>query len=210
MIVGVIADVREGALDAASKPTVYVPAEQVPNSFMYTVVRTERPAVDVANAYRRALRTLDPALPAMDVRLVSDVIGSTVRQRRLTAAVLGSFAITALVLAAIGLYGVVSYSVTQRTQEFGIRAAVGARSVDLMQLVLRQSAGLVLMGIVIGTALSAAAHRLVTTQLFGVSGSDPSVVALTAITVALVALTASAVPTIRASRIDPLEALRGE
>jgi putative ABC transport system permease protein len=133
-----------------------------------------------------------------------------VRQRRLTAAVLGSFAITALVLAAIGLYGVVSYSVTQRTQEFGIRAAVGARSVDLMQLVLRQSAGLVLMGIVIGTALSAAAHRLVTTQLFGVSGSDPSVVALTAITVALVALTASAVPTIRASRIDPLEALRGE
>jgi ABC-type antimicrobial peptide transport system permease subunit len=79
-----------------------------------------------------------------------------------------------------------------------------------MQLVLRQSAGLVLMGIVIGTALSAAAHRLVTTQLFGVSGSDPSVVALTAITVALVALTASAVPTIRASRIDPLEALRGE
>jgi len=209
-IVGVIADVREGALDAASKPTIYVPAEQVPNSFMYTVVRTERPTVDVANAYRRALRMLDPALPAMDVRLVSDVIGSTVRQRRLTAAVLGTFAITALVLAAIGLYGVVSYSVTQRTQEFGIRAAVGARSVDLMQLVLRQSAGLVLWGIVIGIALSAAAHRLVTAQLFGVTGSDPRVVALTAVTVALVALTASAVPTIRASRIDPLQALRGE
>jgi len=138
------------------------------------------------------------------------VIGSTVRQRRLTAAVLGTFAITALVLAAIGLYGVVSYSVTQRTQEFGIRAAVGARSVDLMQLVLRQSAGLVLWGIVIGIALSAAAHRLVTAQLFGVTGSDPRVVALTAVTVALVALTASAVPTIRASRIDPLQALRGE
>jgi predicted permease len=210
MVVGVIADVREGPLDAPSRPTVYVPAEQVKNSFMYTVVRTDRPEQDVATAYRRALRTLDPALPAMDERRVSDVIGSTVRQRRLTAAVLGSFAITALLLAAIGLYGVVSYSVAQRTQEFGIRAAVGARASDLMQLVLRQSAGFVLLGITIGVGLSAATRRLVAAQLFGVTGGDLNVLMLTAMLVAFVALAASAVPTLRASRIDPLDALRSE
>jgi putative ABC transport system permease protein len=177
---------------------------------MYTVVRTDRPEQDVATAYRRALGALDPALPAMDVRRVSDVIGSTVRQRRLTAAVLGSFAITALLLAAIGLYGVVSYSVAQRTQEFGIRAAVGARASDLMQLVLRQSAGFVLLGIAIGAGLSAATRRLVAAQLFGVTGGDLNVLMLTAMLVALVALAASAVPTLRASRIDPLDALRAE
>jgi len=187
-----------------------VPAEQVPNSFMYTVVRTDRSEQDVATAYRRALRAIDPALPAMDVRPVSDVIQSAVRQRRLTAAALGSFAITALLLAAIGLYGVVSYSVAQRTQEFGIRAAVGARAVDLMHLVLRQSAGFVLVGIAIGIGLSAATRRLVATQLFGVTGADPRVLILTAILVAFVALAASAVPTLRASRADPLDALRGE
>ncbi|HEX8945222.1 MAG TPA: ABC transporter permease [Gemmatimonadaceae bacterium] len=210
MVVGVIADVREGPLDAPSRPAVYVSAEQVPNSFMYTVVRTDRSEQDVATAYRRALRAIDAALPAMDVRPVSDVIQSTVRQRRLTAAVLGSFAITALLLAAIGLYGVVSYSVAQRTQEFGIRAAVGARAVDLVQLVLRQSAEFVAVGIAIGIGLSVAARRLIATQLFGVTSDDAGILTLTAMLVAFVALMASAVPTLRASRIDPVDALRAE
>ena len=126
-IVGVVADVREGPLDRGSQPTVYVSASQVPNSFMSAVIRTSRAPDDVGRAYRNALKRLDPALPTMDVRSISDVIGSSVRQRQLLAVVLGSFAVSSLLLAAIGLYGVVSYSVALRTQELGIRAAIGAQ-----------------------------------------------------------------------------------
>ena len=134
-IVGVVADVREGPLDRGSQPTVYVSASQVPNSFMSAVIRTSRAPDDVGRAYRNALKRLDPALPTMDVRSISDVIGSSVRQRQLLAVVLGSFAVSSLLLAAIGLYGVVSYSVALRTQELGIRAAIGAQWTDLVGLV---------------------------------------------------------------------------
>jgi predicted permease len=209
-IVGVVADIREGPLDHGSLPTVYVSASQVPNSFMSAVVRTSRTPDDVGRAYRNALKRLDPALPAMDVRSISDVIGSSVRQRRLLTVVLGGFAMSALLLAAIGLYGVVSYSVAQRTQEFGIRAAIGAQWSDLVGVVLVQTAWLVGLGIVVGVALSVAARRLIDAQLFGVSGGDPAEFVLTAALLAVVGLIASAVPTIRAARVDPLEALRTE
>lgn len=207
-IVGVVADVREGPLDAAPRPTVYVSAAQVQNSFMNAVIRTTRSPDDVGRVYRRVLRQLDPALPAMDVRPVSDVITSSVRQRRLVALVVVSFAASALLLAAIGLYGVISYSVAQRTQEFGIRAAVGALTSDLMRLVLLQTAALVGAGIVIGVAISVGARRLIEAQLFGVSGRDPTEFAFTAVLLAVVGLLASAVPTLRAARADPLDALR--
>jgi predicted permease len=209
-IVGVVADVREGPLDRGSMPTVYVSASQVPNSFMNAVVRTNRAPDDVGRAYRKALKRLDPALPAMDVRAISDVIGSSVRQRRLLTVVLGSFAVSALLLAAIGLYGVVSYSVAQRTQEFGIRAAIGAQWSDLVGLVLRQTAWLVGLGIVVGVALSVAVRRLIDAQLFGVSGGDPAEFVFTAALLAVVGLVASAVPTVRAAGADPLTALRTE
>jgi predicted permease len=209
-IVGVVADVREGPLDRGSLPTVYVSASQVPNSFMSAVIRTSRAPEDVGRAYRIALKRLDPALPAMDVRSISDVIGSSVRQRRLLTVVLGSFAVSALLLAAIGLYGVVSYSVAQRTQEFGIRAAIGAQWSDLIGLVLRQTAWLVGVGIIVGIVLSVAARRLIDAQLFGVSGGDPAEFVFTAALLAVVGLVASAVPTVRAARADPLEALRAE
>jgi putative ABC transport system permease protein len=173
-------------------------------------VRTDRRAEDVANVYRGALRSLDPALPAMDVRSLSDVIASSMRQRTLTAAILGTFAVSALLLAAIGLYGVVSYSVAQRTQEFGIRAAIGARGVNLMALVLWRSAAHVSTGIVIGVILSLAARRLVAAQLFGVASGDPWVLIVSASVLGFVGLAAAAVPTVRAVRVDPLEALRAQ
>jgi putative ABC transport system permease protein len=209
-IVGVVADVREGPLDAPTPPTVYVSASQVENSFMNAVIRTNRSTEDVGRVYRRVLRTLDPALPTMDVRPVSDVIASSVRQRRLVAVVLVGFAVCALVLAAVGLYGVVSYSVTQRTKEFGVRAAVGAQTIDLVRLVLLQTAALVGAGVLIGMAMSLVARRLVEAQLFGVSGGDLSQFGFTAALLAIVGLVASAVPTLRAARTDPLEALRAE
>jgi ABC-type antimicrobial peptide transport system permease subunit len=117
---------------------------------------------------------------------------------------------SALLLAAIGLYGVVSYSVAQRTQEFGIRAAIGAQWSDLIGLVLRQTAWLVGVGIIVGIVLSVAARRLIDAQLFGVSGGDPAEFVFTAALLAVVGLVASAVPTVRAARADPLEALRAE
>jgi putative ABC transport system permease protein len=209
-IVGVVADVREGPLDRGSMPTVYVSASQVPNSFMNAVVRTSRAPDDVGRAYRNALKRLDPALPTMDVRSISDVIGSSVRQRRLLTVVLGSFAVSALLLAAIGLYGVVSYSVAQRTQELGIRAAIGAQWSDLVGLVLRQTAWLVGLGTVVGIALSVAVRRLIDAQLFGVSGGDPAEFVFTAVLLAVVGLVASAVPAVRAAGADPLTALRAE
>jgi predicted permease len=209
-IVGVVADVREGPLDQGSRPTVYASAAQVPNSFMYAVIRTNRSADDVGRFYRRALRALDPSLPAMDVRLVSSVIASSVRQRRLLAVVLGGFAASALLLAAIGLYGVVNYSVAQRTREFGIRAAIGAGTGNLIALVLRQTALLVGAGIVSGIAISFGTRRLIAAQLFGIAASDVSELLLTAALLAVVGLLASAVPTLRAARSDPLEALRAE
>jgi len=209
-IIGVVAGVREGPLDRGSMPAVYVSASQVPNSFMNAVVRTSRGPNDVGRVYRSVLKRLDPAVPAMDVRSISDVIGSSVRQRQLLTMVLGSFAASALLLAAIGLYGVVSYSVAQRTQEFGIRAAIGAQWSDLVGLVLRQTASLVGLGTVVGIGLSVAVRRLIDTQLFGVSGVEPAEFLFTAALLAVVGLIASAVPTVRAARADPLEALRAE
>lgn len=209
-IVGVVADVREGPLDAPPRPTVYVSASQVQNSFMNAVIRTNRSTEDVGRVYRRVLRTMDPSLPAMNVRPMSDVIASSVRQRRLVAVVLVSFAVCALLLAAVGLYGVVSYSVAQRTKEFGVRAAIGAQTGDLVRLVLRQTSTLVSLGVLIGVVLSLGARRLIEAQLFGVSGGDPGQLGLTAALLVGVGLVASAVPTLRAGRTDPLEALRTE
>ncbi len=210
IIVGVVVDVREGALDAAPSPAVYVSDEQVPNTLMSLVVRTDGSAAAVAAAYRRALRAIDPALPVMDVRRVSDVVASTLRQRRLTTSILGAFAVASLVLAGVGLYGVISYSVAQRTREFGVRAALGAKQGDLMWLVLRQTTVWIIAGVGLGTLLSLAAGKLISTQLFGVTRTDPSAFAAAAALLSVVALIASAVPTLRAVRSDPLDALRAD
>jgi predicted permease len=204
-IVGVVADVREGPVDEAPRPTVYVSASQVPNTFMNAVIRTNHSPADVERAYRRALRSIDPLLPVMDVRPVSDVIASSVRQRRLVATILASFAASALLLAAIGLYGVVNYAVAQRTQEFGIRAAIGAQTGDLVR---RQTATLIVVGVVIGIVLSVGSRRLIEAQLFGVSAGDPAEFVFTAALMVVIGLVASAVPTLKAARTGPLEALR--
>jgi putative ABC transport system permease protein len=209
-IVGVIVDVREGALDAASSPAVYVSAEQVPNTFMNLVVRTDRASSAVSAAYRNALWTIDPALPVVDVRRVSDVVASSLRQRRLTTAILGAFALASLVLAGVGLYGVISYSVAQRTREFGVRAALGARYGDLMWLVLRQMTTWMLAGIGLGALASLATGKLISTQLFGVTRTDPWAFAAATMLLTAVAVVASAVPTLRAARSDPLEALQAD
>ena len=209
-IVGVVADVRESPLDKPPEPAIYISQSQRANYAMSVMLRTSRPESDVAAIVRAALRSVDPALPMIDLRPMSDVVVSGVQQRRVTAIILAAFALNALLLAGVGLYGVISYSVAQRTQELGIRAALGAQRRHLVRLVLSQSVAFTAAGVVLGAAGSLAAGRLVANQLFAVRQSDPLVFVAVALILAAVAVAASAIPTLRATRADPLEALRAD
>lgn len=208
-VVGVVQDIREGALGEPSKASIYVPSAQQPSSDMYIVVRTSSSAVsEVVSLVRQSVAGIDPALPVINVKTGPDLVASSVRPEQLTSAVLGAFAISALLLAAIGLYGVISYSVAERTQELGVRAALGAQRGDLMRLVLAQTLGVAAVGAGCGAGLSLAVARFLSAQLFGVSASSPRVFGAVAILVFLVALLAGTLPTLRATRVNPLDALR--
>ena len=207
-IVGVVADVREGGLDQQSKAAVYISRAQRPNSDMHLVVRTSRATSEVMTRIRASVAGLDAALPVIDVRSVDDIVAASTRPQQLTGSVIGAFAVSALALAAIGLYGLISYAVAQRRQELGVRAAIGARPRDLMLLVLGQSLRVTAIGIVWGAAGALAASRLLSAQLFGVGGRDPRVYAVVTLLIVVVALFASALPALRATRANPLDALR--
>jgi putative ABC transport system permease protein len=176
---------------------------------MRIIVRTARATSEVLGVVRASVASLDATLPVIDVETAPELIATSVRPQRLTGAVIGAFAISALLLAAIGLYGVIAYTVSQRRQELGIRAALGAQAGDLVALVLVESAGITALGILVGALASLAASRLLAAYLFGVSATDPTVLASVAGVVACVALLSSAVPTLRATRANPLDTLRG-
>jgi putative ABC transport system permease protein len=207
-VVGVIADVREGRLDEQPKAAIYISRAQRPNSDMHIIVRTSRAASEVMKLIRVSVADLDAALPVIDVRSADDIVAASARPQQLTGSVIGAFAVSALALAAIGLYGLISYSVAQRRQELGVRAAIGARPRDLIQLVLGQSLRVTMIGIVWGAAAALAVSRLLSAQLFGVGGRDPRVYAVIALLILVVAVLASALPTLRATRANPLDALR--
>jgi len=207
-VVGVVADVREGGLNEQPKAAIYISRAQRPNSDMHIIVRTSRAASEVIKLIRASVADLDTALPVIDIRSADDIVAASARPQQLTGSVIGAFAVSALALAAIGLYGLISYSVAQRRQELGVRAAIGARPRDLIQLVLGQSLRVTVIGIVWGAAAALAVSRLLSAQLFGVSGRDPRVYVAIALLILVVALVASALPTLRATRANPLDALR--
>jgi putative ABC transport system permease protein len=207
-IVGVVADVREGRLDEQPKAAIYIARAQRPNSDMHIIVRTSRAVSEVTKLIRASVADLDAALPLINVRSAEEIVAASARPQQLTGSVIGAFAVSALVLAAIGLYGLISYSVAQRRQELGVRAAIGARPRDLIQLVLGQSLRVTVVGIVWGAAGALAASRVLSAQLFGVGGHDPRVYTAVALLILVVALLASALPTLRATRANPLDALR--
>jgi putative ABC transport system permease protein len=207
-VVGVVADVREGGLDEQPKAAIYISRAQRPNSDMHIIVRTSRATSEVMKLIRSSVAGLDATLPVTDIRSADDIVAASARPQQLTGSVMGAFAVSALVLAAIGLYGLISYSVAQRRQELGVRAAIGARPRDLIQLVLGQSLRVTLIGIAWGTAAALAVSRLLSAQLFGVGGRDPRVYVAVALLILVVALLASALPTWRATRANPLDALR--
>jgi putative ABC transport system permease protein len=206
-VAGVVAHVRSRTLEAMSRPTVYMPHAQNPQEEMSLTVRT---SMDLSSAVQRVAQGLDPDQPMYKVRTMDQLMAESIARRRLATTLLGIFAGCALVLAAIGLYGVMAYAVSQRTHEIGIRVALGASRPQVVRMVLGQSLAITAAGIGIGLLGAIAVARTVSNMLFGVRPGDPVTFALVATGLAVVALAASYVPAWRASVVDPAVSLRNE
>ena len=207
-IVGVVGEVRNAGLDAAAMPTMYVPLEQDVFSTMWVMVKTADDPLQLAAAARLAVRDVDPSLPAFAMFPLEDVVWESVAQRRFTMLLLVIFALVALLLAAVGLYGVVAYTVSQRTREIGLRMAMGAQRGDVLRMVLGGGMKLAMIGVVLGIGGALSLASLVASLLFGVTPFDPASYAGTALLLLAVAAIACYVPARRAMRMDPLHALR--
>jgi putative ABC transport system permease protein len=213
-IVGVAGDVKHRGLENDIRPEFYLPHAQVDyNSFSipsYLIVRAAGDPSSLAPAVRRAVYSVDPGMPAAEVRTMESLLDEMVAQRRLRMMLLAAYAGLALLLAAVGIYGVIAYFVTQRTAEIGVRMALGAQAGDVLRFVLRQGMGLALAGVGIGVITSFAATRLMKSLLFGVSATDPLTFATVALLLILVSLFACYLPARRATKVDPLVALKRE
>ena len=209
-IVGVVANVKEQALNAVVTPAIYLPIDQRPDQFAFLIVRSAVDPASLVPALRKEVRAVDPNLPLDQVRTIDAVIGEGIAGPRLTTTVLLTFSVVALVLAAIGLYGVISYSVVQRTQELGIRAALGAQRSELLGGVLREGLAFVAVGVAVGALAARGAAKIIASQLFGVTVGDPPVYVAVAMLLGIVSLVALLAPALRASRVDPVIALREE
>lgn len=209
-IVGVVGDTREWWIDRAPVPTVYYVHAHLPFPRMIFLVRAERNAVSEAEPARRVIQRLNPAQPIAEVRPMEDVLGENYSRQRFSAWLVSGFAVVALLLAAIGIYGLLAYSVTARTREFGVRAALGADSRSIVFLVLRSGARPVAIGLAIGVAGAAAISGLMRSLLFGVAPHDPVTFVVVPLFFAGVAAIAALLPARRAARLDPMEALRTE
>jgi putative ABC transport system permease protein len=207
-IVGVAADVTHRGLPAGAAPVTYLPLAQNPTSSAYVVVKADGDPRRIVSGVRAAVAAVDPGQPVDDLQLLDRRIAASIATERFSASLLAAFAVLAAMLAAGGLYAVVSCVVAQRTHELGIRVALGARLGDVVGLVIRGGMGAAVAGIVLGLAGLFASTRVIESLLFGVSSSDPLAVVAAAGLLALVALAACWIPARRAARLDPLAALR--
>jgi putative ABC transport system permease protein len=209
-IIGVVGDVRQMGLDTPAEPTVYWPHPELVMSGMTILVRTANGPLTLVSAVRNELQQMDPEQPIAAIATMDELLSGSLSRSRFTMLVLGVFAALALVLASVGIYGVIAYSVTQRTQEFGIRIALGASRRDVLRLVLSQGTRLTLLGIGLGIVAALVVTRLMATLLYGISATDPVTFTAVALLLALVALAACYIPARRATRVDPIVALRYE
>jgi putative ABC transport system permease protein len=217
-VVGIAGDVREMALDQAVEPTIYIPTAQMPDGLMVAmnrwfltswIVRTAGP-LDLTAALQQAMKEIDPQMPLANVRPMTQVITASVAPQRFILLLMGVFAGLALVLTAVGIYSVLSYQVSQRTNEIGIRMALGAGVGDVLKLVVGQGLRLTLIGVAIGAVAAYGLTKLIAHLLFGVSATDPVIFVAVALLLTGVALGACFVPARRATKVDPMVALRYE
>ena len=209
-IVGVVGDVRQFSLASRPQPAVYAPLAQWPLDEMSVVVRSSAPAATVLAEARDVIHQLDSSLPVYDARPLSDVVRESIAERRFYATLLAAFAALALVLAAVGIYGVIAYSVQQRRRELGIRIALGASSSQVIAMVMRQGMTLTLLGAAVGLVCASFLTRVLRGQLFGVSATDPLTFIAVPLILVLVAALACAIPARRAVAVDPASAIRAE
>ena len=207
-VVGVVADTKQYEVDGEPPITGFYPVQQIGIASRYIVIRTKGDPAALSTSVTREVQALDADLPVYDVATMDERLADSLARRRFSMLMLGVFAACASLLAAIGIYGVVSFWVSQRTRELGIRAALGARQLDIMQLVLRQVVVLVAVGIAAGLAAAFGLTRVMSSLLFGVSATDAVTFALLAIALGVVALVATWVPARRAAGVPPIVALR--
>jgi putative ABC transport system permease protein len=209
-VVGVVADVKQDELTDRLRPQLYLAVPQGPWRTLTLTVRTAGDAAALAPAVRRELRAFDADLPVSRLFTLDDVVRRRMFQPRVYSTMFFVFAASALLLATVGLYGVMAHAVAQRTHEIGVRVALGANARDVMRLVMRQGARLVIVGLVIGVPAAFALASVLRGALHGVSTRDPLTFIGIPLLLASVALLASYVPARRAMRVDPAEALRSE
>jgi macrolide transport system ATP-binding/permease protein len=211
-IIGVVRDVKEGPLDVPSRPAIYFPMEANPDTYVNLVIRTAGKPETLASEVRGAVYLVDTDGLALGIETMDDRIQRSPAAflHRYPAWLAGTFAVLALVMGSIGLYGLVAYSVSQRTQEIGIRMALGAQRSNVLRMILGQSVRLIVPGVVIGTAGGTGAAQLMRSMLFGVTAWDPTIFAAVTALLAMVTLAASFIPASQATQVDPMMALRYE
>jgi putative ABC transport system permease protein len=209
-IIGVVRDVRHNGLDSEPRAEAYMPYQQAPLRFMTLVVKTQSEPLELAGAVRSQVIAVDGNLPVYRVMSLEQIVSESVAQPRFNMVLLGTFSLLALALAAIGIYGVMSYAVSQRTHEIGIRIAMGARAGDVLEMVVRQGMGLTVAGLGVGLVAAWALTRVLSSFLFGVTPTDPWTFVGVSLVLAVVAFLATYLPARRATRVDPLNALRYE
>jgi putative ABC transport system permease protein len=210
-IVGVVADDRHLGVDADPTPTFFLPYRQTPNAReLALIARGQGASAQLVSGLRGAIRAADPEMPFYQVQTMEQIVDASVATPRSLAWLLSSFALSGLILAAIGVFGVLSHAVTQRTQEIGVRMAIGASPTQVLRQVMSEGLIQVTIGIVVGTALALATSRLLAGLLFGVTAADPVAYVGVAALLTTVAVAASLAPARRAMRVDPITALRAD